>query len=124
MKIRAASSAYVLLALILGCISLLHMGTTFSLRSANTFTRIWFFGSGLAMAYDVALNLLNWIYGRSAAGLRWTARAFNLFMLTFATVAGIFTSASVWELAILLGILFGLLILSFSAAAYKNRFTE
>lgn len=110
---------YALLAWLLAAVSLLHMATTWRLGSAASFTRVWFFGAGIAMAEGAALNLLHRSYGRSAPGLRWSTRAFNALMLAFAGAAGLVTGASVLELVFLLGLLSGLLILSFTAAAHR-----
>ncbi len=119
MNSRFVSNMYAALACVLGAISLLHMATTFWLRTATPFTRVWFFGAGIAMAEGAALNLLHRVHGRSAPGLRWTTRAFNIIMLAFATVAGSVTGASALEFIILLGILSVILLLSFASAAYK-----
>jgi len=111
---------YAALAWLLAGVSALHMATTWRLTSASSFTRVWFFGAGLAMAQAAALNLLHRRYGRALPGLRWTTRAFNAVMLAFAAVAGIATGASIPELIVLLGLLAGVLLLSFSTAAHPS----
>lgn len=112
-------NVYAVLAWLLAAIGVLHMATTFGLHAATPFTRIWFFGTGIAMAQCAALNLLHRTYGRSALGIRWTTRGFNIVILAFATVAGAVTGASAVELVILLGVLAAVLLLSFMSVAYK-----
>jgi peptidoglycan/LPS O-acetylase OafA/YrhL len=120
MKIRFLSAVYAVLAWVLGAISVLHMATTFSLHAATPFTRVWFFGTGIAMAEMAALNLLHRLYGRTMPALRWITRAFNTIMLGFAAVAGRVTSASTPELMIMLSLLSALLFLSFASAAGRS----
>ncbi len=120
MRSDIVARVYAVLSWLLAAVGALHMATTWRLTSASSFTRVWFFGSGIAMAQCAALNLLHRSYGRSAPGLRWTTRAFNVLMLGFALVAGLASGASIPELVFLLGLLAGLLILSFAAAAHRS----
>jgi hypothetical protein len=119
MPARLASTTYAVLAWLLGALALLHMATTWRLQTATAATRVWFFGAGLAMAEVAALNLLNRRYGRTAVGLRWTTRAFNLVMLINAVVGGIVTGASAGEMVFVLGMLGALLVLSLTAVAHR-----
>jgi hypothetical protein len=120
MSTRFASTVYAVLAWILAAVAILHMATTWRLNAATAFTRVWFFGSGLAMAQAAAFNLLHRSYGRTAAGLRWTTRACNLLLLGLAAVAGAVTHATLPERVFLLGDLAGLLLLSFTSAAHSE----
>jgi hypothetical protein len=112
--------AYAVLTWLLAALGVLHMASTWRLHSATPFTRVWFFGSGLAMAQAAALNLLNRRYGRSAPGLAWTTRAVNVVILAFAVVAGVVTGASTGELVVMLGVLAALLVLSWTPTAQRS----
>lgn len=120
MSSRLTSTAYAVLAWLLAALGVLHMASTWRLHSATPYTQVWFFGSGLAMAQAAALNLLHRRYGRSAPGLVWTTRAFNVIMLVFAGVAGAVTGASTAELVVILGVLAVLLGLSWTPTAHRN----
>jgi len=97
----------------------LHMLTTIRLSSTPAF-RVWFFGSGLAMALVGALNLLQRAYGPAAPGLRVVCRIANVFLTLFAAVAGALTRASLVEYLVILGLLGGASILSFVPASYPK----
>ena len=95
----------------------LHMLATLRLAASTPAFRVWFFGSGMAMALVGALNLLHRAYGRSAVGLRvvcWTA---NIFITLFAVVAGALTGASIAEYILVVGLTCGALVLSFVRSA-------
>lgn len=95
----------------------LHMLTTIRLTASTPAFRVWFFGSGVAMALVGALNLLHRAYGHSAAGLRivcWTA---NIFLTLFALAAGALTGASVAAYILIVSLTGGALILSFVRSA-------
>ncbi len=117
MSSLVASRIYAVAAWLLMAIGVLHMATTWRLSAASPFTRVWFFGAGLAMVQAGALNLLNRRYGREALGLAWVTRGGNLFLFGFATVAGAVNNATVGEFALILGVLATLLLLSFLPAA-------
>lgn len=108
----SASRIYAVAAWLLIAIGVLHMVTTWRLNAASTFTRVWFFGAGIAMVQNGALNLLNRHYGRQALGLARVTRGGNAVLLAFATVAGVVTNATLGELALVLGVLAALLALS------------
>ena len=95
----------------------LHMLTTIRLSASSPAFRAWFFGSGLAMALGGALNLLNRAYGQSAPGLRIVCWIANVFLTILGAVAGALTGASVAEYILIVGLLGGTLILSFSRSA-------
>jgi hypothetical protein len=93
----------------LGC---LHMATTFRLSSATPSGKVWFFGSGIAMALAGVLNLLNRRYGLAAPGLRAACIATNLVVAVFAGVAGFLTGAGSLERLIMMALLVSVLVLS------------
>jgi len=92
-------------------LGLLHMATTFRLSSTPT-AKVWFFGTGIAIALCGLLNLLNRRYGLDAFGLRATCIASNVLMICFAVVAGQATGASIAERIGLLTLLGVALLLS------------
>ena len=89
------------------------MLTTFRLVTSSPTARVWFFGSGLAIALVGALNLLHRTYGDSAVGLRVVCRSANVLLLLFAVVAGTLTGASVPQQVLLLSVVGGAVILSY-----------
>lgn len=96
----------------------LHMLATLRLSASTPVFRLWFFGSGMAMALVGALNLLHRAYGHSAAGLRivcWTA---NILLTLFALAAGALTRASIAEYILIVSLVGGALILSFVRSAH------
>ena len=113
------SRVYAVLAWLLAALAVLHMATTFRLTSASTFTKVWFFGAGVAMAQTAALNLLHRAYGRAALG--WVTRGSNAVMLALAAVGGLVTGASATELVVILGALATLLVLSFIDSATRSH---
>ena len=96
----------------------LHMLVTFRLSSSTPAFRVWFFGSGLAMALVGAMNLLHRAYGRSAAGLRVVCWLSNILLTAFAFAAGALTGASIAEYILIMSLVGGALILSFLPSAY------
>ena len=98
----------------------LHMITTIRLSASSPAFRVWFFGSGIAMALVGALNLLQRAYGPAAPGLRVVCRIANVFLTLFAAVAGAHTRASLVEYFVILGLLGGASILSFVPASYPK----
>src|SRR5688572_15254872 len=92
----------------------LHMLATIRLATSTPAFRVWFFGSGLAIALGGALNLLNRAYGRSAPSLRVVCWIANIFLTLLGAVAGAVTGASAAEYIIIVGLLGGALILSFN----------
>ena len=98
----------------------LHMLATIRLSASPPAFRIWFFGSGLAMALGGALNLLNRAYGRTALGLRIVCWIANTLLLLFAAVAGVVTEASVPENILIMGLLNGVFISSLSSSSLNR----
>ena len=99
----------------------LHMLATFRLSASTPAFRLWFFGSGLAMALVGALNLLQRSYGHSAVGLRIVCRAANILLTGFAVAAGAFTGASTAEYIVIVSLVGGALILSFVPSAERPK---
>lgn len=98
----------------------LHMLTTIRLSASTPAFRVWFFGSGIAMALIGALNLLHRIYGQSAVGLRIVCRTANILLTLFAAVAGAVTRASLAEYVLIVGLVGGALLLSFIRSAHHS----
>lgn len=91
----------------------LHMLTTIRLSASSPAFRVWFFGSGIAMALVGALNLLHRAYGRAAPGVRIVCRAANILLTLFALVAGALTGATLAEYILIMSMLGGASVLSF-----------
>jgi hypothetical protein len=102
----------------------LHMLATIRLSASTPAFRVWFFGSGIAMALVGALNLLQRAYGPAAPGLRVVCRIANVFLTLFAVVAGALTGASLVEYLVILGLLGGASILSFVPTSRKSPDAE
>ena len=119
--LRVVSRAYAAFAWLIAGIAVLHMATTWRLTSASSFTKVWFFGAGVAMAQTAALNLLHRVHGRSVVSLAVVTRASNALMLALATVAGVVTGASIAQLVVMLGSIAALLVLSFSKSAFRSH---
>jgi hypothetical protein len=103
---------YAFLAWLIVALGILHMLATFRLASGNSLGKVWFFGSGLAIALVGALNLLHRAYGRSALGIRVVCRAGNILLTGLAIVAGTITGASLGQQIIIWLVLAGALLLS------------
>jgi hypothetical protein len=95
-------------------LGMLHMAATPSRFETLTPSAFWFFGGGFPLLFTGALNLLNRAYGAMAPGLRWVCRATNVAILAFASVGGLVTGASAAELAVVLGLMGTLTILSWT----------
>ena len=98
----------------------LHMLATLRLSASSPAFRIWFFGSGLAMALGGALNLLNRAYGRAASGVRVVCWSANILLTLLGAVAGAVTGASVAEYIVIMSLLGGALVLSFSRSSLNS----
>ena len=110
---------YAVLAWLLAATGIFHLVTTWQLTNQTDFTRVWFFGAGIAMIQAAVFNLLHHVYGQNAQGLRWATRGFNGLLLVFAAVAGRVIGASVPEQIFLLGVFGVLLVFSFTNAAFR-----
>lgn len=95
----------------------LHMLTTIRLSASSPAFRVWFFGSGLAMALGGALNLLHRAYGRSARGLRIVCWIANVLLTLLGAVAGALTGANLAEYILIMSLLGGALVLSFNRSS-------
>jgi hypothetical protein len=95
----------------------LHMLATIRLSASTPVFRVWFFGSGLAMALGGALNLLHRAYGRSASGVRVVCWIANLFLTILGAVAGALTGASVTEYILIMSLFVGASILSLNRSS-------
>lgn len=104
-------TVYALLAAAILALGVLHMATTFRLSSSPV-AKVWFFGSGMAIAFGGVLNFLNRRYGFGASGLRAACIGANVLMVCFAVAAGHVTGASAAERAVMLTVLTSALILS------------
>ena len=107
-----SSRLYALMAAAIVAVGCLHMVTTFRLSSATPAGKVWFFGSGIAIALAGVLNLLNRRYGLAAPGLRAVCIGTNLMIAGLAGIAGGVTRASFTERVIMMAILVSTLILS------------
>ena len=96
----------------------LHMLATIQLSASSPAFRVWFFGSGLAMALGGALNLLHRAYGRSAPGLRIVCRIANIFLTLLGAFAGALTGATLVEYILIMGMLGSASLLSFVRSAH------
>jgi hypothetical protein len=98
----------------------LHMLATISLSSSTPVFRVWFFGSGLAMALGGALNLLNRAYGHTAPGLRMVCWMANILLTLLGAVAGALTGARVAEYILIMSLLGGALMLSYCRSSLNG----
>ena len=121
-QMRYLNRVYATLAWLLVALAVLHMATTFRLPWVSTSTRVWFFSAGLAMAQTAAFNLLHRKYGRSMPALGWVTRGSNALLLAVSVVGGLATGATVVELAVVLGLLVAILVLSFINRACQPDF--
>lgn len=111
-SMKILSLIYAVFAWLIVAIGTLHMLATFRLASGSALGRIWFFGSGMAIAMVGALNLLHRTYGQSCPGVRIVCRAANVLLTSLAIVAGTVTGARVTQCCVVWLLLGGALILS------------
>lgn len=109
---RILNRVYAVLGWAIVALGGLHMLSTFRLSASSPASRVWFFGSGIAMALVGALNLLHRSYGQLAPGLRVVCRSANVALTLFALVAGQITHSTIAEYILILGLLGGALLLS------------
>jgi putative Ca2+/H+ antiporter (TMEM165/GDT1 family) len=117
MKMRIVNRLYAFFGWAIVALGGLHMLATIRLSASSPAFRVWFFGSGLAMALGGALNLLNRAYGRSAPGLRVVCWIANILLTLFGAVAGALTGASMAEYILIMSLLSGALILSLNRSS-------
>jgi hypothetical protein len=106
---------YAFFAWLILAIGTLHMLAAFRL-SGPAIGRVWFFGSGLAIALVGSLNLLHRAYGRSCLGIRVVCRTGNVLLTLLAVVAGIVTGTSLIQRVVIWSLLGGALLFSFRPA--------
>jgi len=105
---------YAVFAWLIVAIGTLHMIATFCLSAGTSLGKVWFFGSGLAIALVGALNLLHRAYGASCLDIRIVCRTGNILLTPIAIVAGIKSGASLLQRVITWSLFGGVLILSCS----------
>ena len=98
----------------------LHMLATLRLSAAPPLFRLWFFGSGIAMALVGVLNLLHRAYGHAATGLRIACWIANILLTLFALAAGALTHAGMAEYVLIVSLVGGASLLSL---VYSARLT-
>ena len=96
---------YLILAVLIILLGLVHIGATFMLFDALTGRAIWFASGGVAIVLTGLLNLLNRAYGATAPGVRWAAIGTNLVMTGFAALAGVAGAASDAQLMMIVGLM-------------------
>src|SRR5437764_11848114 len=112
---------YAVFAWLIVAIGTLHMVATFRASAGTALGKVWFFGSGLAIALVGALNLLHRAYGQSCLGIRVVCRTGNVFLALLAIVAGVVTGAGLIERVVIWSVLGGILLLSFCPAEVPPR---
>jgi len=112
----------VYLALSLGIVALgtVHIVATPRLFTHLTPGTVWFASGGLAIILTGALNLLRREYGHSAFGLRIVSVMANIVMAAFALLAGYVTRASIFQFALVIGLLGGALVFSLLPSAQNH----
>src|SRR5215471_17833842 len=111
-SVKILSLIYAVFAWLIVAIGTLHMLATFCLASGRALSKVWFFGSGIAIALVGALNVLHRTHGQSCLGLRMVCRAANVLLTSLSIVAGTVTGASVTQCCVAWLLLGGALILS------------
>lgn len=117
MKVSILNRLYAFLGWAIVALGGLHMLATIRLSASTPAFRVWFFGAGLAIALGGAVNLLNRTYGESARGLRIVCRIANVLLTLLGAVAGPLTGASAPEYILIMSLLGGALVLSFSRSS-------
>jgi hypothetical protein len=112
LSVKILSFIYAVFAWLIVAIGTLHMLATFRLASGSALGRVWFFGSGMAIALVGALNLLHRTYGGSCLGVRIVCRSANVLLTSLAVVAGTVTGPSVTQCCVVWSLLGGALIIS------------
>jgi hypothetical protein len=111
---------YAVLAWLIVAFGMLHMLATFRLSAGTSLGKVWFFGSGLAIALVGALNLLHRAYGASCLGVRIVCWLANVLLTLLAIVAGTISRASLLQRVIIWSLLGGVLILSCSPPRHAD----
>ena len=103
---------YLLLAVLMSGLGLVHVSATFALFDSLSSRAIWFASGGLAMILTGVINLLNKAYGAAAPGIRWAAFGANFAMTVFAALAGIAGAASAAQQIVIVGLMIAATLLS------------
>ena len=99
------SRLYLVLAVLVILLGVVHVSATAALFDALNSRAIWFAGGGLAIILTGVLNLLNRAYGAAARGVRWAAVGANAAMTVFSALAGVAGAASGAELVVIVGLM-------------------
>src|SRR5947207_11359813 len=118
---RGLIRTYAAVGWLIVAIGMLHMLATFRLSGGTDLGKVWFFGSGLAIALVGALNLLYGAYGASCFGVRIVCRAGNVLLTLVAIVAGTISGASLLERVFIWSVFGSALILSCSSRLPADR---
>ena len=113
--------AYLVLAILVIALGLVHTAATFVFFDTLTSRAIWFASAGLVLVLQGALNILNRAYGSTAPGVMWTCVGANVVMAAFTTLAGIVDRASTAQLVVIVGLQLATLCLSWLPAARAPR---
>ena len=108
---------YLVLALLMILMGLVHLAATFALFDALTSRAVWFASGGVAIVLTGLLNLLNRAYGAAAPGVRWATVGANLVMTVFAALAGTAGAASGVQLVVIVGLMAAATLVSLLPAA-------
>src|SRR5688572_26555827 len=104
-RLSGMRSIYLILALLIILLGLIHVTATFALFDSLTGRAIWFASGGVAIVLTGVLNLLNRAYGASARGVRWATFGANAVMTAFAALAGTAGAASGAQLVLIVGLM-------------------
>jgi hypothetical protein len=108
---------YLVLALLIILLGLVHLVATFSLFDEINSRAIWFASGGVAIIFTGILNLRNRAYGRSARGVRWASFGANAVMTIFAALAGVAGAAADVQLVVIVGLMAAAALMSLMPAA-------
>ncbi len=108
---------YVVLAVLIVLLGLVHIAATFLLFEGLTGRAVWFASGGVAIVLTGLLNLLNRTYGSAAPGLRWTAIGANAVMTVFAGLAGIAGAAAGLQIVLIVGLMMAATLVSMLPSA-------
>ena len=112
---------YLVLALGIVALGVVHMLTTFLAFDELNSSALWFFSGGIAMALTGALNVLNRSYGRVAPGLRVVCIGANVVLLSFAAIARVVGRSGVTAYVIILGLVGSTTLLSIIRESNSDR---
>ena len=108
---------YLILAVLIILLGLVHIAATFLLFDALNSRAIWFASGGVAVVLTGLLNLLNRAYGAAARGVRWVTVGANAVMTLLAALAGLAGAASGAQLVVIVGMMAAATLLSVRPSA-------